>query len=107
MAENDVVINSNFRTDRGRQITRALTQEDISSHGMKKFKLEYYTLTQYDAKYKIAGVLFENDNLQQTLGEVISMAGLRQLRAAETEKYPHVTFFSQEVGNLCSKERSD
>ena len=93
VAENDVVINANFRTDRGRQITRALTQEDISSHGMKKLKLEYYTLTQYDAKYKIAGVLFENDNLQQTLGEVISMAGLRQLRAAETEKYPHVTFF--------------
>jgi 2,3-bisphosphoglycerate-independent phosphoglycerate mutase len=93
VAENDVVINANFRTDRGRQITRALTQEDISSHGMKKLKLEYYTLTQYDAKYKIAGILFENDNLQQTLGEVISMAGLRQLRAAETEKYPHVTFF--------------
>ena len=93
VAENDVVINANFRTDRGRQITRALTQEDISSHGMKKLKLEYYTLTQYDAKYKIAGVLFENDNLQQTLGEVISMSGLRQLRAAETEKYPHVTFF--------------
>ncbi|NBO50662.1 MAG: hypothetical protein EBU80_13300, partial [Chitinophagia bacterium] len=70
LAENDVVINANFRTDRGRQISRALTQEDFSAQGMKKMKLEYYTLTQYDAKYKIAGVLFENDNLQQTLGEV-------------------------------------
>ena len=93
LSENDVVINANFRTDRGRQISRALTQEDFLAHGMKKLSLEYYTLTQYDAKYKIAGVLFGNDNLQQTLGEVISMSGLRQLRAAETEKYPHVTFF--------------
>lgn len=93
LAEHDVVINANFRTDRGRQISRALTQEDFLAHGMKKLSLEYYTLTQYDAKYKIAGVLFGNENLQQTLGEVISMSGLRQLRAAETEKYPHVTFF--------------
>jgi 2,3-bisphosphoglycerate-independent phosphoglycerate mutase len=60
---------------------------------MHKLKLSYYTLTQYDVKFKIAGVLFENENLQQTLGEVISMAGRTQLRAAETEKYPHVTFF--------------
>ena len=93
VAEGDVVLNANFRTDRGRQISRALTQEDFALQGMKKLKLSYYTLTQYDAKYKIAGVLFENDNLQQTLGEVISMAGKTQLRAAETEKYPHVTFF--------------
>ena len=93
IAEGDVVVNANFRTDRGRQITRALTQEDFAAQGMHKLKLHYYTLTQYDLKYKIAGVLFENDNLQQTLGEVISMAGRTQLRAAETEKYPHVTFF--------------
>jgi 2,3-bisphosphoglycerate-independent phosphoglycerate mutase len=93
LKEGDVVLNANFRTDRGRQITRALTQEDFASHGMHKLKLHYYTVTQYDVKYKISGVLFENDNLQQTLGEVISMAGKTQLRAAETEKYPHVTFF--------------
>lgn len=93
IAEGDVVLNANFRTDRGRQITRALTQEDFPAYGMHKLKLSYYTLTQYDVKFKIAGVLFENENLQQTLGEVISMAGRTQLRAAETEKYPHVTFF--------------
>jgi 2,3-bisphosphoglycerate-independent phosphoglycerate mutase len=93
IAEGDVVVNANFRTDRGRQITRALTQEDFASYSMRKLKLNYFTVTQYDVKYKISGVLFENDNLQQTLGEVISMAGKTQLRAAETEKYPHVTFF--------------
>lgn len=93
IAEGDVVVNANFRTDRGRQITRALTQEDFTAQGLRKLKLHYYTLTQYDVKYKISGVLFENENLQQTLGEVISMAGKTQLRAAETEKYPHVTFF--------------
>ncbi|MEK0440187.1 MAG: hypothetical protein RLZZ504_1103 [Bacteroidota bacterium] len=93
LKDGDVVLNANFRTDRGRQITRALTQEDFASHGMQKCKLHYYTVTQYDVKFKISGVLFENDNLQQTLGEVISMAGKTQLRAAETEKYPHVTFF--------------
>ncbi|MBM3938302.1 MAG: 2,3-bisphosphoglycerate-independent phosphoglycerate mutase [Sphingomonadales bacterium] len=93
IAEGDVVLNANFRTDRGRQITRALTQEDFAASGMHKLKLHYYTVTQYDVKFKISGVLFENDNLQQTLGEVISMAGKTQLRAAETEKYPHVTFF--------------
>lgn len=93
LKDGDVVLNANFRTDRGRQITRALTQEDFASHGMHKHKLHYYTVTQYDVKFKISGVLFENDNLQQTLGEVISMAGKTQLRAAETEKYPHVTFF--------------
>ena len=93
LKDGDVVLNANFRTDRGRQITRALTQEDFASHGMQKRKLHYYTVTQYDVKFKISGVLFENDNLQQTLGEVISMAGKTQLRAAETEKYPHVTFF--------------
>ncbi|MBM3439067.1 MAG: 2,3-bisphosphoglycerate-independent phosphoglycerate mutase [Bacteroidetes bacterium] len=93
IAEGDVVLNANFRTDRGRQITRALTQEDFVAFGMHKLKLHYYTVTQYDVKFKISGVLFENDDLQQTLGEVISMAGKTQLRAAETEKYPHVTFF--------------
>ena len=93
IVEGDVVLNANFRTDRGRQITWALTQEDFAAFGMHKLKLHYYTVTQYDVKFKISGVLFENDNLQQTLGEVISMAGKTQLRAAETEKYPHVTFF--------------
>lgn len=107
IAEGDVVVNANFRTDRGRQITRALTQEDFTAQGLRKLKLHYYTLTQYDVKYKISGVLFENENLQQTLGEVISMAGKTQLRAAETEKYPHVTFFFSGEERLRLRARID
>jgi 2,3-bisphosphoglycerate-independent phosphoglycerate mutase len=91
--EGDTVLCFNFRTDRGRQITRALTQEDFPEHGMNALKLDYYTLTEYDETFKIAGVIFENQNLNDTLGEVLSSAGKTQLRAAETEKYPHVTFF--------------
>lgn len=89
----DVVVNANFRTDRGRQITRALTQEDFPDFDMYKRKLEYYTFTQYDAKFTISGILFKTDDLQNTLGEVLSLAKKTQLRAAETEKYPHVTHF--------------
>lgn len=91
--EGDVALCFNFRTDRGRQISRALTQEDFHEYNMHALKLHYYTLTQYDEKFKISGVVFENDNLQMTLGEVLEAAGKSQLRAAETEKYPHVTFF--------------
>jgi 2,3-bisphosphoglycerate-independent phosphoglycerate mutase len=91
--EGDTVLCFNFRTDRGRQITRALTQEDFPEHGMHALKLDYYTLTEYDETFKISGVIFENQNLNDTLGEVLTSAGKTQLRAAETEKYPHVTFF--------------
>lgn len=91
--DGDVVICFNFRTDRGRQISRALSQEDFHEFNMHKLNLHYYTMTVYDETYKIEGALFENDNLTMTLGEVIQNAGKTQLRAAETEKYPHVTFF--------------
>lgn len=89
----DVVVCANFRTDRCRQISRALTQENFSDHGMKKLKLEYYTMTNYDKNFEDVSILFDKDNLTNTLGEVISANGSTQLRMAETEKYPHVTFF--------------
>ncbi len=93
ICEGDTVLCFNFRTDRGRQITRALTQENFPDQGMRALILDYYTLTEYDETFKIAGVIFENQNLTDTLGDVLSAAGKTQLRAAETEKYPHVTFF--------------
>lgn len=89
----DVVINFNFRTDRGRQITEALTQQDFPEAGMHHLDLHYITMTRYDEIFKGIRVLYEKDNLNNTLGEVISEAGLKQIRIAETEKYPHVTFF--------------
>jgi len=91
--EGDTVLCFNFRTDRGRQITRALSQKDFPEHGMHAMRLDYYTLTEYDETFKIVGVIFENQNLNDSLGEVLSVSGKTQLRAAETEKYPHVTFF--------------
>ena len=91
--EGDVVLCFNFRTDRGRQITQALTQQDFPEQGMKKLQLDYITLTSYDDSFKGVKVLFEKDNLEKTLGEVVSNAGKKQIRIAETEKYPHVTFF--------------
>jgi len=91
--EGDSVLCFNFRTDRGRQITRALSQEAFPEFGMSPLRLNYYTFTQYDETYKINGVLFDNENLNNTLGEVLEAASKTQLRAAETEKYPHVTFF--------------
>jgi 2,3-bisphosphoglycerate-independent phosphoglycerate mutase len=93
IADDDVVICFNFRTDRGRQITRALSQEDFHEFNMHKLNLHFYTMTTYDENFEIDGVLFENDNLQKTLGEVLAENAKTQLRAAETEKYPHVTFF--------------
>ncbi len=93
ICEGDTVLCFNFRTDRGRQITRALTQENFPDQGMRALSLDYYTLTEYDETFNISGVIFENQNLTDTLGEVVSNAGKTQLRAAETEKYPHVTFF--------------
>jgi 2,3-bisphosphoglycerate-independent phosphoglycerate mutase len=91
--EGDVVLCFNFRTDRGRQITQALTQQDFPEQGMKKLSLDYITLTSYDDSFKGVKVLFVKDNLEKTLGEVVADAGKKQIRIAETEKYPHVTFF--------------
>ena len=90
---NDVVISYNFRTDRCREITEVLTQQDMPEHGMKTLPLHYVTMTKYDASFKDVNVIFEKDNLANTLGEVLERAGKTQLRIAETEKYPHVTFF--------------
>ncbi len=89
----DVVICFNFRTDRCREITEVLTQIDILEQGMKHLNLHYTTMTEYDKTFKNVEVVFENDNLNNTLGEVIAQHGLKQIRIAETEKYPHVTFF--------------
>lgn len=91
--EGDTVICFNFRTDRGRQITQALTQQDFPEFGMARLDLNYITLTNYDHTFRDVGVIFEKDNLENTLGEVVSSRGLTQIRMAETEKYPHVTFF--------------
>jgi 2,3-bisphosphoglycerate-independent phosphoglycerate mutase len=91
--EGDVVLCFNFRTDRGRQITEALTQQDFPEQGMKKLNLYYVTLTNYDDTFQNVKVIFDKDNLEKTLGEVVATAGKKQIRIAETEKYPHVTFF--------------
>lgn len=91
--EGDVVICFNFRTDRGRQITMALTQQNFAAQNMHTLPLYYITLTGYDDSFKDVKVIFEKDNLNNTLGEVIAKAGKKQIRIAETEKYPHVTYF--------------
>ncbi|MGY6560917.1 MAG: 2,3-bisphosphoglycerate-independent phosphoglycerate mutase [Luteibaculaceae bacterium] len=90
---NDVVICFNFRTDRCREITVALTQQNFPEHDMHTLPLHYVTMTRYDETFKNIAVVYEKDNLNQTLGEVVAQAGKTQLRMAETEKYPHVTFF--------------
>lgn len=91
--EGDAVISFNFRTDRCREITQVLTQQDMPDYNMKKLRLHYVTMTRYDESFKGVNVIYEKDNLQDTLGEVVAESGLTQLRIAETEKYPHVTFF--------------
>lgn len=93
ISEGDVVICFNYRTDRCREITRALHQEDLVDFEMNKLPLYYVTMTNYDDSFKGVHVLFQKDNLKNTLGEVVSGAGKTQVRIAETEKYPHVTFF--------------
>jgi 2,3-bisphosphoglycerate-independent phosphoglycerate mutase len=90
---NDVVIFFNFRTDRGRQLTEALSQRDFDEFDMKKLDLYYVTMTNYDDNFKNIEVIFKKDNLTETLGEVLEKHGKTQIRIAETEKYPHVTFF--------------
>ncbi len=89
----DVVLCFNFRTDRGREITLALTQKDFPEQDMKKLDLYYVTMTNYDNTFNAVKVIFDKDNLENTLGEVLANAGKKQIRIAETEKYPHVTFF--------------
>ncbi|RRJ91624.1 2,3-bisphosphoglycerate-independent phosphoglycerate mutase [Paenimyroides tangerinum] len=89
----DVVIFFNFRTDRGRQLTEVLSQQDLMEFGMEKLNLYYVTMTNYDDNYQNVHVMYDKDNITETLGEVISKAGKTQIRMAETEKYPHVTFF--------------
>lgn len=91
--EGDAVICYNFRTDRCREITEVLTQQAFPEFGMAPLKLHYTTMTMYDQKFKNVHVIFENDNLTNTLGAVLEANGKTQIRIAETEKYPHVTFF--------------
>ncbi|WP_044402614.1 2,3-bisphosphoglycerate-independent phosphoglycerate mutase [Lacinutrix sp. Hel_I_90] len=91
--EDDVVVFFNFRTDRGRQLTDALTQQDFPEYDMKKLDLYYVTMTNYDEKFKNLHVVFNKDNITETLGEVLEKNNKMQIRIAETEKYPHVTFF--------------
>jgi 2,3-bisphosphoglycerate-independent phosphoglycerate mutase len=93
IADGDIVISFNFRTDRCREITEVLTQTDFPDFGMHKLNLDYTTMTLYDHKFKNVHVVFENDNLRNTLGEVLAENGKKQIRIAETEKYPHVSFF--------------
>jgi 2,3-bisphosphoglycerate-independent phosphoglycerate mutase len=91
--EGDAVLCFNFRTDRCREITEVLTQKDFPEFSMKKLSLHYTTMTQYDQSFQNVNVIFENDDLRNTLGEILEKHGLKQIRIAETEKYPHVTFF--------------
>jgi 2,3-bisphosphoglycerate-independent phosphoglycerate mutase len=89
----DIVIFFNFRTDRGRQLTEALSQRDIPEFGMKKVPLHYVTLTNYDDSFSGIEVVYNKENIKKTLGEVLEHHQKKQIRIAETEKYPHVTFF--------------
>ncbi|WP_106793123.1 2,3-bisphosphoglycerate-independent phosphoglycerate mutase [Aquimarina sp. Aq78] len=89
----DVVIFFNFRTDRGRELTEMLSQKDMHEYNTHKLSLHYVTMTNYDENFEGINVIYNKDNITETLGEIISKAGKTQIRIAETEKYPHVTFF--------------
>lgn len=91
--DGDVILFFNFRTDRGRELTEVLSQKDFPEHDMKKLNLHYVTLTNYNDEYKNVNVIFNKENLSETLGEVLEKHNKKQIRIAETEKYPHVTFF--------------
>jgi 2,3-bisphosphoglycerate-independent phosphoglycerate mutase len=91
--DGDVVIFFNFRNDRAKELTIVLTQKDMPEAGMKTIPLEYFTMTPYDSTFKGLHILFDKDNVQNTMGEYVSNLGLKQLRIAETEKFAHVTFF--------------
>lgn len=91
--ENDLVLFVNFRTDRPRQLTRVLTQEAFDEFEMKPMNLSFFTMTKYDSTFEGIDVVFEKENIRKPIGEVLANAGKKQIRIAETEKYPHVTFF--------------
>ena len=91
--DGDSVLCFNFRTDRCREITQVLSQIDLPEFNMRKLSLDYTTMTDYDKTFQRVHIIFENDNLNNTLGEVLEQQKLKQIRIAETEKYPHVTFF--------------
>jgi 2,3-bisphosphoglycerate-independent phosphoglycerate mutase len=91
--DGDVAICFNFRTDRCREITQVLTQIDLPDYGMQHLSINYTTMTEYDQTFQNVQVMFDNDNLTNTLGEILQQHGLKQIRIAETEKYPHVSFF--------------
>lgn len=93
ISEGDVIIFFNFRTDRGRELTQVLSQEDFAEHDMKKLDLYYVTLTNYDDSFSGIKVVYDKENIKDTLGEILAKHGKKQIRIAETEKYPHVTFF--------------
>ncbi|MBO7724574.1 MAG: 2,3-bisphosphoglycerate-independent phosphoglycerate mutase [Paludibacteraceae bacterium] len=90
---NDVVIFFNYRNDRAKELTIVLTQQDMPEAGMKTLPLQYFCMTPYDSSFKGIHILFDKENVENTLGEIVSKAGLKQLRIAETEKFAHVTFF--------------
>ncbi len=91
--DGDVVIFFNFRTDRGRELTQVLHQQDLLDFAMEKRDLYYVTMTNYDESFKGIKVIYDKDNIQNTLGATLAKAQKKQIRIAETEKYPHVTFF--------------
>lgn len=91
--DGDVVIFFNFRTDRGRQLTEVLSQKDLHEQNMHKLDLYYVTMTNYDDTYKNVHVIYDKENITETLGEILEKNHKKQIRIAETEKYPHVTFF--------------
>ena len=93
IADGDVIVFFNFRTDRGRQLTQALSQNNFHEYNMHKLNLYYVTMTNYDDNFQNIDVIFKKDNLSETLGEVLEKHHKKQIRIAETEKYPHVTFF--------------
>ncbi len=93
IANNDVVIFFNYRNDRAKELTDALTQNDYPEFGMNRLNLEYFCMTPYDSSFTGVNIIFDKDNVENTLGEIVSNAGLKQLHIAETEKYAHVTFF--------------
>lgn len=91
--DGDVIIFFNFRTDRGRELTQALNQQDFHEQNMHKLDLYYVTMTNYDESFKDIKIIFNKENIKDTLGETLAKNGKKQIRIAETEKYPHVTFF--------------
>lgn len=93
ISADDVVVFFNFRTDRGRELTQVLSQEDMHEYNMHRLNLHYVTLTNYDDSFQNVHVVYDKENIKETLGEVLETAGKTQIRIAETEKYPHVTFF--------------